>query len=299
MKLTTLRVLVAAIDEGSLRNAARRLGLSQPAVTKMIRELEYELAAPLLVRTTLGVVPTAQGSVLYEQARKAIQDLGTAVAQINQLSGRMDEALSVGAVPLAVMLLIPETLRTFTREFPDIHLRVSEELYLAQLQRLRKGEVDVAVGGVPPGLPSGEFHIEPLMETTMVVVVRKGSPRAAATSLVDLAEAKWVYTGASRDEGYASVLFKSNGLAPPPVGAVVNSTLALLSIVTTGDFVALMPRQIMFHPLAAQLLSEVPVQEGGLPLTIAAMVRSDTSVAPAVRHFIAHLHRAAHQIWRQ
>lgn len=299
MKLATLQALVAAVDEGSLRNAARRLGVSQPAMTKMVRELERELAAPLLVRTTQGVLPTAQGKVLYEQAKKVTRDLAAATNQISQLSGRMTGQLSVGAVPLAVMLLIPETLRTFGREFPDIQLRVSEELYIAQLQRLRKGEVDVAVGGIPDGLASGEFVAEPLLQTTMVVVVRKGSPRAKARSLAALADAKWVYTGASNDEGYARMLFSAHGLPPPPVGAIVNSTLALLALVTSGDFVGLMPQQIAAHPLAVQFLAVVPVAEGGLPLTVGAIVRSDSVVSPAVRHFIAHLHRAAHGVHRR
>jgi DNA-binding transcriptional LysR family regulator len=295
MKLSALQALVVAIDEGSLRNAARKLGVSQPALTKMVRELERELAAVLLVRTTQGVLPTAQGKVLYEHARSVGRELTAATDQISQLSGRMVGKLAVAAVPVAVMLLIPETLRTFRRDFPEMQLRVREELYLAQLQLLRSGEVDVAVGGVPHGLPSGEFVVEPLLPTAMVVVARRDSPLARARSLQELSAVPWVYTGASADEGYAKTLFESSGLPPPPVGAVVNSTLALLSLVATGDFVGLMPEQITSHPLVAQHFAVVPVEQAGLPLTVAAMVRSDAVVSPAVRHFIAHLHRAAHQ----
>lgn len=295
MKLHTLQALVAAVEEGSLRGAAKRLNVSQPALTKAIRDLELELGANLLVRTTQGVIPSAQGMVLHEHALRVTRELTSASDKIKQLSGRMTGQLSVGAVPLAVMLLLPETLRTFGRDFPDMRLRISEELYPHQLQRLRKGEVDVALGGIPQGLPSGEFVVEALLETTMEVVVRKGSAREQACSLQELSSARWVYTGASSEEGYAKLFFESHGLPPPPVGAVVNSTLALLSIVTTGDYVALMPRQIAAHPLARSFLSVVPVRERGLPLTVGAIVRADTATSPAVRHLIAHLHRAAYQ----
>jgi LysR family transcriptional regulator, regulator of abg operon len=298
MKLHTLQAMVTAVEEGSLRGGAKRLRLSQPALTKAIRDLELELGTSLLVRNRQGVVPTAQGKVLYEHAVRVTRELDAATDKIHQLSGRMTGLLSIGAVPLAVMLLLPETLRTFGREFPDIRLRVSEELYTHQLQRLRKGDVDVAVGGIPGGLPSGEFVIESLLETTMEVVVRRGSPRANATSLQELADARWVYTGATSEEGYARLLFEANGLPAPPIGAIVNSTLALLSIVTTGDYVGLMPRQIAAHPVAAAYLSIVPIREKGLPLTVGAMARSDSARSPAVRHFIAHLHRAAHQVGR-
>ena len=296
MKLIALKALVAAVEDGSLRSAARRIQLSQPALTKMVRELEQELGAPLLTRTTQGVSPTPQGQILYERAKKVSKELGSAVDEISQLSGRMRGDLSIGAVPLAVMLLIPEALRTFSREFPEINLRISEELYFEQLERLRRGDVQVAVGGIPKGLASGEFVIEPLIETTMVVVVRKGSALQKVKSLKNLADAKWVYTGNTKDEGYAKTLYEMYGLPAPHVGALVNSTLALLSLVSAGEFVGLMPAQIAQSPIASQFISIVPVKEKALPLTVGAIVRSDMVVSPAVKHFINHLHRSAHQV---
>ncbi len=296
MKLKTLRAFVAAIEEGSLRRAAARIGVSQPALTKMVRELEVELSATLLVRTSRGVIPTAQGKVLHARALTVTRELSVAADEIKQLGGKMVGELTIGAVPLAVMLLVPETLRTFGKAFPDIRLNVSEELYIAQLQRLRKGEVDIAIGGIPDGLAAGEFTVEPLLTTTMVVVARKDSLFARATSLKQLANEKWVYTGTTAELGYAKSLFQTNGMAAPPVGAIVNSTLALLSIVATGDILGLMPRQIAMHPMAAQFISIVPVVEGGLDLQVGAIVRSDSVLSPAIRHLIAHLHRAAHQV---
>lgn len=296
MKLNALQALVAAIQEGSLRSAARRIGVTQPALTKLMRELEIELGAPLLVRTSQGVTATEQGKVLFEHALKASQELLAATDKIHQLGGQMRGVLNIAAVPVALMLLIPETLRTFSREFPDIRLRVSEELFVEQLQRLRSGEIDIVVGGIPEGLASGKFAIEELIQTSMVVVVRKGSPMERARKLAQFAKSRWVYTSAATDTGYASRLFEMHGLPTPPVGAVVNSTLALLSLVASSDYVGLMPQQIAQHPLAAPYISMVPLVETGLPLTVGAIVRSDSVVSPAIRHFIAHLHRAAHQV---
>lgn len=295
MKLNALQALVAAIEEGSLRAAARRIGVSQPALTKLLRELEIELAAPLLERHSQGVRPTAQGQVLFEHALKVSRELASAVDQIQQLGGQMRGELNIAAVPVAMMLLIPETLRTFSHAFPDIRLRVSEELFVEQLQKLRNGQADLVVGGIPEGLPSGEFITESLMETRMVVVARRGSRHARARRLAELSDARWVYTGTSAQTGYASRLFEANGLPPPPVGAMVNSTLALIALLGSGDLLGLMPEQIASHPLGKDI-SRVPLLEPGLPLTVGVIVRSGSLVSPAIRQFIAHLHRAAHQL---
>lgn len=298
MKLTSLRAFACAIEEGSLRSAARRLGVSQPALTKIIRELERELSTTLLQRSTTGVLATAQGKVLYERALAADRELSHAVEQIHQLSGRMTGALTIGAVPLAVMTLIPETLRTFGMEFPDIQLRVIEELYIQQLTALRMGEVDVAVGPVPEHLPAGEFSVEALMPVAMVIVVRKGNPLAQARRLADLADVPWVYTGGAPASGYARTFFERHHLKPPPAGALVNSTLGLLSVIASGNCVGLLPSQIAMHPFAAQHLEIVPVAEGPLKLSIGALARTEAALKPSVRHFLAHLHRAAHHLAR-
>ena len=109
MKLTALEALVAAVEEGSLRGAARRLGISQPALTKTIRELERELAAVLLQRSTTGVSPTPQGLVLCERARVVSRELRDAVEQIDQLGGRIAAPMLGGMItaPLLSMFVVP------------------------------------------------------------------------------------------------------------------------------------------------------------------------------------------------
>ena len=85
-------------------------------------------------------------------------------------------------------------------------------------------------------------------------------------------------------------------MKPPPAGALVNSTLGLLSILASGNCVGLMPQQIALHPFAAQYLDVVDVAEGPLKLTVGALARADAALKPSVRHFLAHLHRAAHYL---
>ena len=293
MKLTALQALVAAVDEGSLRAAARRLGVTQPGLTKMVRDLERELGAPLLQRSTTGVIPTAQGKILHARASAATRELDEAVQQIGQMGGRMVGELSVGAVPLALLLLIPEAVRTFGQEFPAMMLQLREELYVGQLTLLRQRTVDVVVGPIPDNLPPGVFHVETLMPIEMAVVVGRGNPKAKARSLKQLADSRWVYTSLSGHTGYARTLFERHGLAPPAPAAVVNSTLGLMALIGHGDCVGLMPAPIAMHPAAAPFMSVVPIKEGPLSLEVGVIVRAEGMLKAAVRQFVAHLHRAA------
>jgi LysR family transcriptional regulator, regulator of abg operon len=295
MKLNGLQALVAALEEGSLRGAARRLGLSQPAMTKALRELEREVGAPLLQRAHTGVTATAQGQVLFEHARSVQRELESARQTIAQLGGQMAGELKVGAVPLALLLLIPETARTFGRAFPDIRLHVREELYVAQLTNLRGGEMDVVLGPIPEGLPHGEFHIEPLLPIEMAVVVGKGSPLAQCQTLAELCHVRWVFTSATGSTSYAKLLFQQHGLEPPQPAAVANSTLGLMALITGGECAGLMPMPIASHPAAQHFLEVVPIREGHLRLQLGAMCRPDALLKPMVRHFLSHLHRAANQ----
>lgn len=71
-------------------------------------------------------------------------------------------------------------------------------MFVEQLRKLRKGEVDLVVGGIPDGLPTGEFITESLMTTQMVVVAREGSRHTRVKKLSDLVHERWIYTGNSR-----------------------------------------------------------------------------------------------------
>lgn len=293
MKLSALNAFVAAVEGGSLRAGSRRSGVSQPAMTKMMRELELELATVLLQRSTKGVAVTAPGAVLYEHACRALRELSNATEKIEQFGGRMVGELSIGAVPIAVALLIPEIMRTFCREFPDIRLSVREEMYIAQLTNLRMGEVDIAIGPIPDNLPPGEFHTESLMSVSMVVVAGKSNPLSRARSLSQLGDARWVYTSESGMASYAQILFKRHNLPAPEPAAMVNSTLGLVALVGSGDYIGLMPVQMASHPVAAALLTVLPLSEESLKLPLGVMARSDAMLKPAVKHFLRHLHRAA------
>jgi DNA-binding transcriptional LysR family regulator len=293
VKLNALQAFVAAIEDGSLRSAGRRLGYSQPALTKMIKDLECELAAPLLVRNARGVIPTEQGRLLLEHARRVQTELVQARQQIAQLGGVMRGELRISASAAALARLVPQALRSFAPEFPGIRLRVTEECYAQQIESLREGASDIAITAVPAQVADEEFQVHRLMTSRMAVVVRRGSALARASTLREFADANWVHLGTAAERSCARSLFDAAGLDAQPVDVAVNTTLALLSLVTHAGYVGWIPVECLGTAVAegaVQILS-LPVPE--LPIKIGALVRAHPVNALANRYFMAHLHRSA------
>lgn len=119
MKDYQLKALLQVVDSGSIRAAARALGVSQPAVTKAIRELEAEVDAPLVHRSSRGVELTECGRQLTIRARLVQAQLAMARQDIRQLQGGQQASVAVSVTPVVFMGALPEVLREFKREMPQ------------------------------------------------------------------------------------------------------------------------------------------------------------------------------------
>lgn len=190
-------------------------------------------------------------------------------------------------------LLLPATSRFAGVVLPQPMARASVASYQTLVMQ-DKNAINLLAGQtVADSLLPGT--LESLGDNTITLV-----PAGVASSVLlkrpDIQEAEHNLLSANADSGYARTLFETHGLPPPPAGALVNSTLGLLSIVASGNCVGLLPRQIAVHPFAVQHLQVVAVAEGPLRLSLGALARADAALKPAVRHFMAHLHRAAHHL---
>ncbi|MDX1375438.1 MAG: LysR family transcriptional regulator, partial [Burkholderiales bacterium] len=94
MRLTQIQQFLAVVDAGSIRGAARELGLSQPALTKSLRQLEDELGATLVTRSVRGAQATEFGRAFLARARAVSADLRRAREEIAQLRGAREGSLA-------------------------------------------------------------------------------------------------------------------------------------------------------------------------------------------------------------
>jgi LysR family transcriptional regulator of abg operon len=294
VKLSALHCFVAAVDAGSIHAAARKLGLTQPALTKALRGLEEELAVQLLVRTTRGSVPTEFGRAFYRRARLVAGEIGKARADIEQLRGAMAGEVAFSVAPAATIRLVPEAVREFRRAHPAVRLRIFDGPVPSALPQLRAGETEFAVASLTRHWPRREFRVEKLFEYETVVVARRGHPLAGARSLRELREADWAHAGARGSVGvFAEATFGAHGLEPPRPALECGSFAVLIAMVATNDVLALLPRPFVELPAVKGLLVQVPVGEPGARTAVGLVQRADAALTPAAAALAAALRRAA------
>jgi LysR family transcriptional regulator of abg operon len=283
MKLHHLRDFLAVADRGSLRAAARELGIAQPAVTRSIQELEKELGVPLFERHARGAIPTRMGQAFIRRARSVHNELSLARDEIAQMRGMTHGSVRVALSMVPHMALLPHTLRPFRQRYPDVRLDIIDAVFPTIEADLVDGTIDCYIGPPPESMPDG-LVIEQLFLNTRVILCRKGHPMRNATSLRDLFEAEWVTTSiTARAEHELGPLFSQYGLPPPRLVMQAHSALTLITALLYSDLLTMLPVQwadfeimknaveaiqVVEQPLAAPPISII--QRAGLPLTPAA-----------------------------
>jgi len=295
MRLTQIRDYLAVIDTGSFRAAARALGLSQPALTKSIRQLEEELGAVLVTRSVRGAQATEFGRAFLSRARAVSADLRRAREEIAQLSGARTGSLTIGTAPGPALDLLPRALPLLRERWCEASVRVMDVSPPEVLPGLREGLLDLALSVRigPLREVASDCLAEPLYTIKPVIIARRGHPRAGARSLAELAEVEWVGTGAP---GYTPALpqaFEAAGLAPPRYRVDCQSFLALPEFVAQSDLLAVVPSQIAAREEVSGRIVRVRVKEP-LPIReISLFRRADVPLTPIARECLAILHDTA------
>lgn len=273
MRLRQIEALLAAVDGGSLRAAARALGVTQPAVTKAIHALETELQAELLRRTRHGVEATPLGRSFLRHARIACAEMRKAEALVNDRQGAGSVAFGVG--PIAALLVVPAALERFRAQHPHAEVRIVEGFAPALLPRVRDGSLDFAMGPRLAGDLDAAFAFRPVFREETAIVCRKGHPLRRAKTLAELANAEWLTQwGTGLGPGSIARAFAAAGLPEPRQSVQCESYNAMVALIGRSDVLGVLSRRILNHPLVRESIDEIPVADGPSAFTVGLFSRS-------------------------
>ncbi|MGE0329202.1 MAG: LysR substrate-binding domain-containing protein [Ramlibacter sp.] len=293
MKINSLRDFLAVAERGSLRAAARQLGLAQPAMTRSIQELEKELGVVLFERRAKGVVLTPMGEVFERRARAVRTEFRRAKEELDQLQGATHGHIRMCLSSVAHMALLPNALRPFRQKFPDVTLEIIDAVLPRAEMELKAGTMDFYIGPIHADV-SSELTAEKLFDNTRIVVGRKGHPLAGARTLAELAGAEWVtssVTHKAADE--ISPVFEQHGLAPPKLVVQGHSALTFFFSVASSDLLMMLPIQWVQVPPFREFLQRIPVQEQLMAPPICIVQRTGLPLTPAAEYFCDMMRRAA------
>jgi len=167
-----LEMFVAVAEEGSIHGGARRLLITQPAVSKALRKLERQLGTELLIRSPQGIGLTVAGEVLLTQAKEILERMGRTV-EIVRKAGEPGRELTIGLIAGAVAAaeLTKEIIRQYRVDRPDVSLTLRELNFPNQFTAISDGLVDVAL--VRPPCPTPDVALTSLFDEPIVLCCRE------------------------------------------------------------------------------------------------------------------------------
>ena len=187
IKYRHIQAFVEITRQGRLKRAAEALFLTQPAMSKTLKELEEILGVALLIRSRAGIELTPQGKIFLHFAEMSLAALRQGVDGIAQLEGKGRSTLSLGVLPSVAAWLMPEVVRELEQAMPDLGLRILDGQIGHLTRRLRAGDLDLVIGRMgPPDAMTGLSFMQ-LYNEHVVFVVRPGHPILENPRLEDVA----------------------------------------------------------------------------------------------------------------
>jgi DNA-binding transcriptional LysR family regulator len=286
IKLQQLNAFLEISRAGSIRKAADALGLAQPSLSRSLTLLERELGVRLLQRSVRGVTVTPAGRTLLAKARLIEHEIAS-IHQIFQETGQTPSGeVSVGVSPLFALNYLPRFLDGFVQRYPGVHPMVSDGLYPSIWSRIREGAIDAYFGPIPDRDRPSDLSFTRLFSSRMIVTVRKGHPLMRASSLHELAEARWVVAGFEEGPGrIVNQLFAAHGLGPPAPVVSCESFITMMALIGQSDMVGLLPESMLdssaYDLMRVRIAESIPRPRQGMT------VLAEGLPSPAVALFVS------------
>jgi LysR family transcriptional regulator, benzoate and cis,cis-muconate-responsive activator of ben and cat genes len=183
MELRHLRYFVAVAEDENVSRAALKLRVSQPGVSRQIRDLEDEIGFQLFERSAKAVKLTAAGKVFLSEAKDVLQRAEDAVKRAKAVAASCGGEIHVGYAPSLTVQILPAVLRKFQQEFPKVRVTLHDLSSEEMLEQLGSKKLHVALTVPPKGKMARNFSAVELARYAMVVAVAPTHPLAKLKAL--------------------------------------------------------------------------------------------------------------------
>jgi DNA-binding transcriptional LysR family regulator len=286
LRLRDLRVFFLVVQHGSFAKAAALLRVSQPAVSRVISDLEHTLAVKLFDRNSRGVEPTIYGRALLARGRAAFDELRQGIGDIEFLSDPGSGEVRIGS---------PDFLMGFVAAIIDRLVRESSRFVFHTIQgnspvlsaALREREIDVFISR--QSIVHDDFTSEKLFDERFFVVAGLQNPwvRRRKIDLAELVDEHWIMpTPGTSVAALIAEQFRVNGL-PRPKMSVATDALALRNfLLATGRYLSVLPESTVRFAAEQLQVKILPISMPAVTRPTELVTLKNRTLSPVVQRFI-------------
>ncbi|MDB5923173.1 MAG: Pep2 [Betaproteobacteria bacterium] len=296
LKLRDLHIFFAVVHCGSMAKAAKHLAMSQPAVSKIIADMEAALRVRLLDRGSRGVEPTVYAHALLKRGHVVFDELRQSISDIEFLSDPTAGEIRVATQSLLAAGLLPAAIDRLSRRSPDIIVRVVEaNPSTLDFRELRERNVDVALARIPRSFAADDLEIEIVFDDPHRVVVgaRSRWARRRKIALAELVNERWIFPPNQVISVLIAEAFKVHGLEVPQERVSAGNVLLRNHLLATGRFITVLPDSALRYNATQWSLKALPIDLGVKPRSIAIVKLKNRTVSPVVEVFAEHVRAVA------
>ena len=289
LRLRDLHVFHAVVQRRSMAKAAVQLGVSQPAVSEVIADLEHALGVRLLDRSTQGVEPTMYGNALLKRSIAVFDELKQSVRDIKFLADPTTGEIRIACGSALATTVTPHVLERFAEKYPRVVVHFDEvtstRINFTDL-RDRKYDLMLRWGrSLQAGEhPADDLNIEFLFDDPLVVAAGMQTrwTRRRRIDLAELVDEPWImHAPQTWNYQYLAEAFHARGLAMPRASLVTPSMPVIAHFLANGPFITAMPRSVVRFN-SKVLPVDLPVRPW--PVTIVTL--KNRTLSPVVERFI-------------
>lgn len=297
IRLRDLHIFLTVSQRGSMAQAAAQLGVSQPAVSGVIADLERTLGVPLFERSTRGVKPTVYARAMMDCSVAAFDDLKQGIRTIENLADPAAGELWIGCTDSITDLILPPIVQEFMQQYPRAVIQVLRLSYpRPELRDLFERNLDLVLGRMSRVANDTELTFAPLFGNRLVVVAGAGSAWARRRKIEfdDLADERWTLTPPDCWLHPAvKEAFRARGIPSPRISLMTHSIPLRMSLVASGEYISAFPEYIRSLVGSEGAIKVLPVDLPESPSPLGIITLKTRKLNPVAQRFIEYLNRSS------
>jgi DNA-binding transcriptional LysR family regulator len=289
LRLRDLHVFQMVVQHGSMAKAAQQLGVSQPAVSEVIADLEHALGVRLVDRSGRGVESTTYGDALLKRSVAAFDELKQSIKDIEFLSDPAAGEIRIGTPITSAAGLVGAVIDRLTRRYPRLvcHLITGENPML--YRALEERDVDAVLTRIAAPFNENRMQAEVLYTASRFVVTATGSSWSCRrrVGLADLVDEPWTLPPPDSLGGaLAADDFRAAGLDLPRATVITYTDVARVALVAKGRFLTIAHKAVMELFGWNKAVKALPINLAKTSGSVGIITLKNRTLTPVVQHFI-------------